>query len=164
MNKKKLDVQAITNELEGGASLFFKKPVISPSKLEPTASVDTTAHADLEKQVVAPSLPTSSPQTQAIKTDSKLSRYHAIKQAGYHDSIIELIRKAVRFAGKDAFFGRFTPEEKAMLSDIVYTYKRSGVKTSENEIARIAVNFIVNDYKENGENSLVDKVLKALNG
>ena len=93
----------------------------------------------------------------------KQSSYHAIKQAGYHDSIVELIRKAVRFVGKDPFFGRFTPEEKMILADIAYTYKRNGVKTSENEIARIAVNFIVSDYKDNGENSVLDRVLRALN-
>ena len=50
-----------------------------------------------------------------------------------------------------------------MLADIAYTYKRNGVKTSENEIARIAVNFIARDHKENGEKSILDRVLKALN-
>jgi hypothetical protein len=94
---------------------------------------------------------------------SKQARYHASAQAGYPDSTIEPIRKAVRFVGKDPFFGRFTPEEKGILADIAYTYKRTGVKTSENEIARIAVNFIVNDHKENGENSVLSRVLKALN-
>lgn len=98
------------------------------------------------------------------KQESSQSSKQAIMLSGYHDSMIELIRRAVKFVGKDPFFGRFTPEEKRMLADVAYTYKRSGVKTSENEIARIAVNFIVADYKENGENCLLERVLKALNG
>jgi hypothetical protein len=97
------------------------------------------------------------------KQSSKLSRYHAIKQAGYHDSTVERLRKALKFAGKDPFFGRFTPEEKGVLADVAHAYKRKGVKTSENEIARIAVNFLMHDYEENGEDSLLERVLKALN-
>lgn len=88
--------------------------------------------------------------------------YHARLLSSYHDSIIEFLRKAVRFSGKEPFFGRFTPEEKGLLKEIAYTYQRSGVKTTENEIARIAVNLVVTDYKENGENSLLDRVLQSL--
>src|SRR5258706_11399231 len=150
MSKKILNMAAITNELQG-ASLFFSKPVPTPpvAKKQPQPIAPKPV-----KEARAVELEAEN-QATVIQTDSKLSRYHAIKQASYHDSTIELIRKAVRFIGKDAFFGRFTPEEKAMLSDAAYTYKRSGVKTSENEIVRIAVNFIVNDYQENGENSLL---------
>ena len=50
-----------------------------------------------------------------------------------------------------------------MIADIIYAYKGHGVRTSENEITRIAVNFIVSDYRENGKNSFLDKVLRALN-
>jgi hypothetical protein len=113
-------------------------------------------------------IPTSPPVkvNPPTKTKEQL-RKHDSKQASrlssYHDSMIESIRKSLRFIGKDAFFGRFTPEEKRMLADLCYTYKRNGFKTSENEIARIAVNFIVADYEENGKNSLLERVLKALN-
>jgi hypothetical protein len=97
------------------------------------------------------------------KQSSKPSSYRASKLSDYPDSIVESIRKAVKYVGKEAFFGRFTPEEKRMMADIAYTYKRSGMKTSENEIARIAVNFIVADYNANGKNSLLEQVIAALN-
>src|SRR5258705_12446983 len=139
MSKKKLNMEAITNELEG-ASLFFLNPVTTPPVVQKQPQLITPKPV---KEIAEVGLDVGN-QEKVNKPDSKLSRYHAIKQASYHDSTIELIRKAVRFIGKDAFFGRFTPEEKAMLSDAAYTYKRSGVKTSENEIVRIAVNFIVN--------------------
>jgi hypothetical protein len=89
-------------------------------------------------------------------------RNHATMPPRYHDTVVEMIRKAVKELGKEAATHRFTVEEKKMLVDIVYSYKRQGIKTSENEITRIAVNFIVNDYKENGKNSVLEKALRAL--
>ena len=82
----------------------------------------------------------------------------------YHDTVIELVRKAVKEFGKEAATHRFTMEEKKAIADIIYSYKNRGIRTSENEIARIAVNFVVNDYRENGENSVLDRTLRALNG
>lgn len=136
----------------------------------PVASTTTPPRKD-PKDTLPPSVRGTQPAIKKKKIapekerkhDSKLSRYHAITLASYHDSIIELIRKAVKTVGKDPFFGRFTPEEKGALADIAHTYKRNGIRTSENEIARIAVNFLVQDYEENKENSFVDRVLKALN-
>jgi hypothetical protein len=82
----------------------------------------------------------------------------------YHDTIVEVVRKAVKEFGKEAATHRFTVEEKKAIADIIYSYRNQGIRTSENEIARIAVNFIVNDYRENGENSVLARVLRALNG
>jgi hypothetical protein len=79
------------------------------------------------------------------------------------DTTIEIIRKAVREQGKEAATHRFTQEEKKAVMDIVYAYRGVGIKTSENELARIAMNFIFEDYSRNGKNSILDQVLKALN-
>ena len=81
----------------------------------------------------------------------------------YHDTIIETVRKAVKEIGKEAATHRFTLEEKKAIADIIYAYKRQGIKSSENEIARIAINFIIADYEENGENSVLHKAIEALN-
>jgi hypothetical protein len=82
----------------------------------------------------------------------------------YHDAIVELVRKAVKQFGKEAATHRFTVEEKKAIADIIYAYRNQAIRTNENEITRIAVNFIVNDYRENGENSVLDRVLRVLNG
>lgn len=95
--------------------------------------------------------------------DTTVSRNHDAMQPWYHDTAIELIRKAVREIGKEAATHRFTLEEKKAIREVVFTYENRGILTSENEITRIAVNYVLNDYKENGENSLLGKVLKALN-
>ncbi len=95
--------------------------------------------------------------------DTTIPRYHDTMASRYHDTIVEVIRKAVREFGKEAATHRFTAEEKKAIADIIYSYKRRGIRTSENEVARIAVNFIVGDYKENGENSVLHRALEALN-
>jgi hypothetical protein len=79
------------------------------------------------------------------------------------DSTIETIRKTVKSLGKEVAFTRVTPEEKGRLTDIVYTYKRQSIKTSENEINRIAINFLIEDYTRNGKESVLAKVIEALN-
>ena len=101
------------------------------------------------------------PQPRILETATPSNHDTVIPR--YHDAIIELVRKAVRELGKEAATHRFTLEEKRAISDIIYTYKNNGIKTSENEIARISVNFIIEDYRENGENSILHKILEALN-
>ena len=76
---------------------------------------------------------------------------------------IEAVRKAVKQIGKEPATQRLTLEEKQALDDIEYSYKRQGIKTSGNEIIRIATNYIVRDYRQNGENSILAKVLNSLN-
>jgi hypothetical protein len=81
----------------------------------------------------------------------------------YHDTTIEIIRKAVKEFGKEAGTHRLTRTEKKAIADIEHTYKQQDLETCENQIARIAINFILYDYQENGENSILARTLKALN-
>jgi len=87
---------------------------------------------------------------------------HASNQPLNHDTIIETIRKAVKYVGKDSATYRFTPEEKKALLELGFSYKMQGYKTSENELTRIAINFLLEDHKENGRNSILQRVLDAL--
>jgi hypothetical protein len=112
------------------------------------------------------------------KSASPMSNRVASQQVSYQDSnlaskqasslpsnsaeVIERIRKVVKVPGKEVLFVRLTPEEKAQLGDIVYTYKRQGKKTSENEINRIAVNCILEDYRTHGKTSILARVIDAL--
>jgi hypothetical protein len=96
--------------------------------------------------------------------DTVIPRYHDTVTPRIHGVTVKLVRKAVKEFGKEAATHRFTQTEKKEIGDLIYTYKNQGIKTSENEITRIAVNFIFEDYKENGENSVLHKILEALNG
>jgi hypothetical protein len=90
---------------------------------------------------------------------SKLSDYQASKQEG----LIERVRRVVKESGKEVSYVRLTPEEKRRVSDVVYSYKRQGTRTSENELLRIAVNSLLEDYEDNGKGSMLAKVIEALN-
>ena len=76
--------------------------------------------------------------------------------------LIDEIRHAVKELGKEAATYRFTKTEKDALRDLVYIYGRQGLKTSENEIARIAINWLFEDNKTSGEQSIIYLVLQAL--
>ena len=81
----------------------------------------------------------------------------------YHDTTVETLRRAVKACGKEAATHRFTAAEKEAIAEIVYACKREGLRTTENEITRIAVNFVIAEYQAKGESSLLVKVLQALN-
>ena len=109
---------------------------------------------------------TASKPTMPSNHDTVIPRHHDTAldtmPPRYHDAIIEIVRKAVKEFGKEAATYRFTVEEKKALRNIIYAYGGQNIKTSENEIARIAINFMVTDYEENGENSVLHKVMLAL--
>jgi hypothetical protein len=155
MSKKKLDVTSITNELRG-QSVFFPK--------------ERAEQADQEQQPTPPLL--AEPIEPAKESsDTVIPRYHETMIPSNHDTMIplneaemiEAVRKAVKQIGKEPATQRLTLEEKQALDDIEYSYKRQGIKTSGNEIIRIATNYIVRDYRQNGEQSILAKVLHRLN-
>ena len=109
-----------------------------------------------------------SPLFQKKDADSKipgsLSSNHATMQPDQHDDVIEYIRQAVKHTGKEAGTYRITREEKKALLEICYSYRLAGMRTSENEITRIALNYLLNDHKSNGENSILSRVMEAIHG
>ncbi len=163
---KQLNTASIRNELEG-ASLFFSKPTTPP----PAAS--SSPPEDPAKKAAAANDPEPTPPKArpADSRDTMRPRHHGTAVSRYHDATIppvhtvaiERVRKAVKEFGKEAATHRFTAQEKKEIADLIYTYKSQGLKTSENEIARIAINFLIQDYRQNGEGSVLHKVLAALN-
>jgi hypothetical protein len=57
---------------------------------------------------------------------------------------------------------RLTTEEGEHIEDLITDLKRKfKIKTSLNEAARLGLLYIVQDFKKNGENSLIYKVKKS---
>jgi hypothetical protein len=83
--------------------------------------------------------------------------------ADAEDDILNVVRKAVRQIGKEAATHRFTLAEKNSLAEIEYIYRRRSIRTSENEITRIAINYFIEDYRAHGNSSLLAKILMRLN-
>ena len=107
-----------------------------------------------------PSPAQSKPKAKArdTKRDAAIPRYRGITTP----AMVKRIRKAVRQLGKEAATHRFTREEKDAIARIVFTYGQQGVKTCENEITRIGLNWLMEDYQANGKGSVLHKVLAAL--
>lgn len=87
---------------------------------------------------------------------------HATMQPDNHDDVIEHIRQAVKQTGKEAGTYRITREEKKALLEICYSFRFVGIRTSENEIARIALNYLLHDHKSNKKNSILHRVIEAI--
>jgi hypothetical protein len=104
-------------------------------------------------------------------TTPLVSRYHGGMVSHPPDTtlpvsdieLMKMVRKAVKEFGKEAATHRFTADEKKKIAEIVYAYRGQGIRTSENEITRIAINYLFYDYKCNGQNSILHKSLHALN-
>lgn len=135
-------------------------PPAAPDALPPTVE-PVQARTESPKKTAPPPAPKA--RTQRTNDDTTSPRNRDTVVSRHHEDTVEALRRAVRVIGKEAATYRFSAEEKSRMADLVYTYKRHGVRTSENEISRIALNFIFRDYEEAGEDSILAKVLDALN-
>ncbi len=132
------------------------------------------AEAAEKKQHPETPQPVTQPRTQNVSNETKLrttkpsnrdtvvSRHHDTS-VDNGDDYIEVVRKAVKLLGEKAATHRFTADEKDAIADIVYTLKKKGITTSENEITRIAINYLVWDYRRNKQSSILSRVLERLN-
>ena len=184
MSKKILNTQPVINELRGQSAFFRQDPPLSSETEDPKSPTVTIAPKKPKerpkpniKKDTARSIPNQEhpPIDLTIErkndtvssSDSNHANVQASTLANIQGDIIEAIRKTVKQVGKDTLFVRLTPDEKHQITSVVYAfnemYRGEGRKTSENEIGRIGVNFLLEDYKENGEQSILAKVLTALN-
>ena len=127
-------------------------PATTPAAVPPVAPEKTPAKDDAAAST-----------TVEAHNDYSPDGIHDTVPPRYHDTTVETIRRAVKALGKEAATHRFTATEKEAIAEIVYACKRQGLRTTENEITRVAVNFIVHDYQVNGKDSLLVRVLLALN-
>ena len=164
--KKKLNIEGITNELEG-ASLFFSRPTAPPKPVEKTPDISPTPQHVQKAEIPTSANKPAKTKITENKKESKLASTLASNQSINHETMVETIRKVVKHTGKETVFLRLTPEEKRALKSLVFSlnemYQGDFRETTENEIGRIAINFLLEDYHENGKESMLIKVLTALN-
>ena len=120
----------------GDSPLFLKASAVnnSPKKIEPPKKTSQKVVQNNEKDIIP-----------------------------YSKELVGCIRKHVKETGKEATTHRLSVKERKALLEIVYHYKLQGIRTNENEIARISLNFLIQDYKERKQDSLLARVIAALN-
>jgi hypothetical protein len=171
MSKKTLQVDSILNELEG-ASLFFTKPATPPpsptEKPEPEYEPNHQVEPQTVVQIMEPIVEPESPLASKVYNEQKSNNASKLASNNVHNNhdLVKTIRKAVKQVGKEVLFIRLSPDEKHAIGSIVYSfnelYRGEGRKTSENEIGRIGLNYLLADYKQHGNNSILAQVLAAL--
>ncbi len=75
---------------------------------------------------------------------------------------VEALQQSLKTIGKEIYYIRITPEEKANIEDVLHTLKRRGLRTSGNELGRIALNQLLADYEAHGEESILIRVLARM--
>jgi hypothetical protein len=154
---KKLNEADMQSEL---ASSAFFNPVAKAPPAAHSLPVETAADPTSSKPSSQQPGPATSPP---LRAGTVTPRHHETTTPGGQDEVIERIRRAVRQPGKEDATYRFTDVEKKALADIVYTYSVGGVRTSQNEITRVAINSLLEDYRANGAGSVLAQVLERLN-
>lgn len=173
--KKKIDVSNLAHTLRG-ESVFF------PTKNEPGEAQQA------EREDQPPSPPQAQKEQLPADHDTTASRNHDTMTPRNHGTIhdtmtpiihptfhgasqpetiseedpIETIRKAVKQVGKEGGTYRFTLEEKMAMKQIKRYYEDLSIDTSDIEITRIGLNYIVADFRKYGDESILAKVMKRL--
>ena len=138
----------------GGGALdqeLFKK------KQTPLSSTD-----DADKTIKSPT-PESSPpaRKQSTKKVSKAAT-DDVMTSSLHDANLRVWRDIIEDTETHNSSLRLTTEEGEHIEDLITDLKRKyKIKTSLNELARLGLLHILQDFKKNGENSLVYKVKKS---
>jgi hypothetical protein len=89
-------------------------------------------------------------------------RNHDSLTPRYHDSTIATIAKSVREVGKEVCTYRLTQKEKTALIEIIYHFRMRNCRLSENEIARIAINFLIEDFKADKKDCMLSSITEAM--
>ena len=130
------------------------RPAISGQTQKARAQRQASNHEPVADTTVVTIQETIPPE----QRETEIPRHHATMVP----AMLRQVRQAVRRIGKEAATYRFTREEKDKLAETIYTEGRAGIKTCENEIVRIAVNWLLEDQRARGEISVLAQALKAL--
>jgi hypothetical protein len=128
-----------------------EEPVVVDNVTEPSVEVDKQKH-----------------------TDSTPSLHQSISASAFgvvaNNDLIVAIHKSMRDPGSTLGSYRVSPMEKKRLEVTVFELKNRSIaspgvedlRINENDIIRIALNYILNDYKANADDSMLVKALLSL--
>ena len=94
--------------------------------------------------------------------ESQIEIKDAIMTPRYHDGMTTIIAKSVREVGKEVCTYRLTQKEKTALVEIIFYYRMRNSRLSENEIARIAINFLIEDFKADRKECILSSITEAM--
>lgn len=145
-----------------------KKPnTDKPAVEEP--KVDAPSHE--EKTIVDDkSTSTTVKPSKGVQYGINIPSYQSTNIPTTDEGIIEIIHKAMRQSPSAAASYRLSPMEKKRLEVALFNLKMRSthspelddIKTNENEVVRIAVNYVLNDLDRSGNESVLVRALTSL--
>lgn len=78
-------------------------------------------------------------------------------------SYVDIVRKAVKWPGKEGANLRLTQEEVAKLKSIVRHFEDKGYYTDRTQLTRIALNYAMYDFEQHGDKSLLAEIMERIN-
>jgi len=158
--KKQYDITRLTDELKN--SVFFQKPEQTEDPKEKNLKLS---------QESEPS-PTPKPQEdrkpEAAKTARADANMHArtharIDALSEHDVVASLHRKLQQKHHLASYTLRFRAEELEELTKLDTKLEKTHPdKMSKNDLVRIGVNWLLEDYEQNGETSMLARILARM--
>jgi hypothetical protein len=139
-------------KLGGGAldqELFKKQPPLSST--------------DNSNKTITYSTPQTPPPTRK-QSNKKVNKSASddVMTSSLHDVNLRVWRDTIENTETHNSSLQLTTEEGEHIEDLITDLKRKyKIKTSLNEVARLGLLHIVQDFKKNGENSLIYKVKKS---
>jgi hypothetical protein len=153
------------SDFNQGGGTYSKLLEAQEKKHQPAATDPVLEPAKQETKAVTEQKPKKSVSSDVMTSsnhESSTSRHHEDSTPD-DDDFIEYIRKSVKQVGTKNSSHRLTQDEKDAITDIIYALKKKGLNTNENEMARIAINYLAADFRQNKQSSLLVRVLERLN-
>jgi hypothetical protein len=124
--------------------------------------------ADLRSMQSGPTAETEEkPNTPTTDKDIKISSNKAPKVSSKistsDSSYADVVRKAVRWPGKESAPLRITGEELNKLKAAVRHFQDQGYPTDRTQIIRVSLNYLLHDFEQNPDNSILTEIMERIN-
>jgi len=161
MTKKIFNVEKLQEKLND-ENVFFRPSGADTKDTQPLLK-DAITQSNQDSTLASNHASMLAREPKNKKTSPTQARTGMNKEIEQQDELIQTIRKVVKEVGKETLFLRLTPEEKERLKDIVYSLSKQRKQISENEVGRIALNYLLEDFRTNGKMSILARMIEALN-
>lgn len=166
--KKQLDTNAVMNELKAG-SAFFKQPepaveneAAAPSPSEQMPQSPLPPELERNKAVVSEEQPSTQEEILTNKQVSNQASQQESLQPSNEVTVAAKILAALAINPIKPNTFRYSLEELDFVRDIVYEAEvKHQIKLDKNDVVRIALEWLMNDYQEKGEASLLVSILTS---
>lgn len=140
------------------------------NKVTPQAPPPAPVEEPKTETVVDKPTPTPVKNTKPTSAGINVPLYQSTSTPSERDTTLALIHQSLRVKGSEAASYRLSKIEKQRLTVVLHELKMRNllnpdmldISSNENEVARIALNYLLNDYQTSKDESILVQVLTSL--